>query len=303
MRKKLGFFVLLLTVTFLFTACEGTDQEQTGPSMPEKNRDKASGLELIMDLDKTEYELDEEVAVRIKLINHDEVEKIVGILEETPDGIASVRTYHLSEHWQGIFHPKSLIDRHEPKKGELGNVLFYTIGPNETLEQEFMWNQLVMDQIDMFSENNELNAPTGEYKVMAFLLIGDKDLLEQPPEELAVNVNITIKGDRELVSLAEAKEIALANREASQWFHSRTYDQLIKKKRGKWLLNDEGGNWIEIDKNLAEQMKEVEPGFSAERQGDHLILKFSSRLGGSPHRMVITINTQNKRVTSVDFED
>jgi len=258
-----------------------------GRGKAEPYRSAADGVEISVQMERAQFEPGEEVTVVITVVNRTNVEKTVTVPVQ-PEGIALVRASHQLEHWQGDFHAAGDVDRS----------LSYTLAPNEVLEQHFVWDQQVMDQISMTAEAGTLPAPSGRYTLYAVLLVGEKQELINATTELFIT------GDRDLVSYQEAIDVAFSNNRAKQWFTERTYDYLVKEEDGAWYLKDVDGSWVRTERETAEQLKDVEPRYAGGvRDGDWVQLHFTSTLGGPPQHMMVTIDTGKMLVTSVGFPD
>lgn len=252
-----------------------------------------NGLALSIRMERDQVGLDEAMAVNIKLHNYGDAAMKITVPGDG-GGMALVTAQHQSEKWQGMFKTDGSV----PEQEAINGVYVYTIGPNETVEQKFRWNQRVLDQIGP----GELPAPSGEYTLHAAVIVGD--ITEVPLTTVTTSLPFTILGERDQLSYHEARELALGSDSAKQWFIARTYDQLVKQERGEWHVKDIDGRWVPARREQLESLKGWEPRFiGGERAGDQVMMHFESSLGGPPHRMTVTIDRLSGEVTAVEFAD
>ena len=258
-----------------------------GRGKAEPYRSTADGVEVSIQMERSQFEPGEEVAATIKVENHTGAEKTVEVPMQ-PEGIALVSAVHQLEHWQGFFEAAGDMDKFNS----------YTLAPHEVVERHYVWNQKVIDQISMSGNAEPLPAPSGQYKLHAVLLVGEKQ------EQINAMTEFSIMGDRNLVSYQEAFDVAMGNNRAKQWFTERTYEYLVKEEDGVWYLKDVDGSWVRTDRQTAEQLKDVKPRYAGGiRDGDRVQLHYTSTLGGPPQHIMVTIDTSKMEVLSVGFPE
>lgn len=281
------------------------------------DRDKSDKTDIVLTvhLDRTEYYLGETIAATVKISNRTDGEQRVTV----PGGIAGialVRAVHQSEHWQGVFVPEERLERAKEHAGMTG-LFVYTLGPYETLEQTYVWEQRVADPWSELGSSAELLAPSGSYKLLAVVQSGEMkrrgdESLDamiaryeaEPLADIPAEAEFAVAGDRDLISVQEAKAIVLNDARAGGWFEERTYAHLVKEVNGSWYLKDTDGQWTRTDRRTVESLREIEPQFAGgERSEERLIVRFRSELGGSPREMAVAIDTRTKQVVSVECSD
>jgi hypothetical protein len=273
---------------------------------------KMHGIELEMELKKTYYELNEPAHAHIRVTNHSDEPRIFTVVQrDLEQNVAMVVV--MDNEWMGRFQGEPLEET-IGERGKLNNLFVYKLEPGQSLEQDFSWNQSVLDPLN---PGHEVLGPSGEYRIFAEIMYGEmtqklgesmEQMLERynnhPLGNLKLEYPITISGNREIMSIQEAIRVAMENQELKNWFQARTYEDLVKKEKGKWYVKDVDGSWVQGTKESAQQLKKAEPSFiGGERDESRIRLNYESFLGGSPHRMSVVIDTNENKVKTVGFSD
>ncbi|HZG84653.1 hypothetical protein [Paenibacillus sp.] len=273
------------------------------------------GIAITVQLTRTEYELGESIAAAVTIVNRTGDEQTVTV-PGNAEGIALVRAVHQAEHWQGEFVPESRLER-AAAHADISDLFVYTLGPYETLEQTYVWDQRVADPWSGFGSGDDIPAPSGSYKLLAVVLAGEMERRDgesldamiarygaRPLADISSEAKFAVAGERDLISVQEAITLALEDARAGQWFAERTYAHLVKEENGIWYLKDTDGQWARTDRRTVESLREIEPRFAGgERTEERLVVRFRSELGGSPREMAAAIDTRTRQVVSVDWSD
>lgn len=161
--KNLG----LLFISFLlFSACS---QDESPLSVSEQ----MEGIELKLSLDKQEYSLEEEVVATVSITNHNDesADFFVPIPIDFKEGIAGVSVEHQNELMFQLLSPKTDMDISNIVGRSYYDFVYVQLEPKETVEQEFVWNQDLINQ----ESHETTHAGTGDYLISTFILLDEID--------------------------------------------------------------------------------------------------------------------------------
>lgn len=156
--------VIIVSLILLLSACNSNEvNDNTSDSV------KMEGIELQLTIDKEEYSQNEKVIASIKITNSNNTPKdfYVPIPHDAKEGIAGVIVEKKDQPLFTILNPKNNEEIQNIQGRTHYEFVHVQLGPNEKIEQEFLWNQKLINQ----ETQQQLQAESGEYWLEVALLI------------------------------------------------------------------------------------------------------------------------------------
>lgn len=175
----------IFTVILTLSACSSTQNTVSN---------KMEGIELELTINKKEFSLNDKIIAKVILTNHNDSKRKIfaPIPKDTEEGISAIMVEKENKMLSQFFSPQNNKDIPNIKERSFYDFVLVELEANETIEQEFQWNNLLFDQ-----ENKKIvEANKGNYSLSAFIILDElinQQEYYEPEKQLISKLKFTVK--------------------------------------------------------------------------------------------------------------